>query len=82
MNKIKSASGAFFIWSNDDKSNYQRRYSMLLAGGLVLASCEEKCSAGDCGKKTNECTAFPACKGKGGALDISPCELSCGLLGK
>jgi len=54
--------------------------ALLLAGGLVLASCAETCTAGNCGKKTNDCVTL--CKGKGGALDVNFCETSCGIFGK
>jgi len=48
--------------------------ALLLAGGLVLASCAETCSEG-CGKKTDSCKGL--CRGKNGLFDVAPCEVSC-----
>jgi len=49
--------------------------ALLLAGGLVLASCgDPDCDYG-CGKKPNKCVSF--CKGKGGMFDLANCSDTC-----
>jgi hypothetical protein len=51
--------------------------ALLLAGGLVLASCgDPDCDYG-CGKKPSKCVSL--CKGKGGLLDLLDCEFQCGV---
>jgi len=51
----------------------------MLAGGLVLASCAEKCQY-DCGKKTSDCATFPlACQGGDALIKFTPCNVACGV---
>jgi len=53
--------------------------ALMLVGGLVLASCDEKCEY-NCGKKTSDCGSFiVGCNGDNTLKIKANCETACGL---
>jgi hypothetical protein len=48
--------------------------ALLLAGGLVLASCSTKCADG-CGEEKSACSTV--CRGSGGLLGVASCKDAC-----